>query len=60
MTTAFVRFGSQTKRFTDDLNQKEFAEELRANGYKVIKMYKGEVDWNIFAEWEFNNRKQVG
>ena len=59
MNTAFYKINNQTKRIVDnELTQKELAQELRDNGFKVIKIFKGEVDFNTFEKWEFLNRKQ--
>ena len=57
MNTAFYKINNQTKRIVDnELTQKELAQELRDNGFKVIKIFKGEVDFNTFEKWEFLNR----
>ena len=40
----------------NELTQKELAKELRDNGFKVIKIFKGDVDFNTFEKWEFLNR----
>ena len=59
MNTAFYKINNQTKRIVDnELTQKELAQELRSNGFKVIKIFKGDVDFNTFEKWEFLNRKQ--
>ena len=59
MNTAFYKINNQTKRMVDnELTQKELAQELRDNGFKVIKIFKGDVDFNTFEKWEFLNRKQ--
>jgi hypothetical protein len=60
MLTAFVKIDGATKRITDEgITQKEFAAELRGNGFKVIKIYSRNASWEHFTEWEFNNRKQA-
>ena len=57
MNTAFYKINNQTKRMVDnELTQKELAQELRDNGFKVIKIFKGDVDFNTFEKWEFLNR----
>lgn len=59
MNTAFYKINNQTKRIVDnELTQKELAQELRDNGFKVIKIFKGDIDFNTFEKWEFLNRKQ--
>ncbi len=59
MRTALVRSnnGLSIKRYDDYKSNAEFADDLRANGFKVLKVWSGcktdaEVD-----EWEFTNRK---
>lgn len=42
---------------TDRGTQKEFREELRANGYQVIKMFNGNMSDDFCDEWLFLNRK---
>ena len=57
MNTVFYKINNQTKRMVDnELTQKELAKELRDNGFKVIKIFKGDVDFNTFEKWEFLNR----
>ena len=59
MNTAFYKINNQIKRIVDnELTQKELAQELRDNGFKVIKIFKDDVDFDSFAQWEFLNRKQ--
>ena len=59
MNTAFCKINNQTKRIIDnELTQKELAQELRSNGFKVIKIFKGDIDFNTFEKWEYLNRKQ--
>ena len=59
MNTAFYKINNQTKRIVDnELTQKELAQELRSNGFKVIKIFKGNIDFDTFEQWEFLNRKQ--
>ena len=45
-------------RLKAGLTQKELAQELRDNGFKVIKIFKGDIDFDTFEKWEFLNRKQ--
>lgn len=35
----------------------EMAQEIRANGLKVLKVWNGNIDENEVLEWEFLNRK---
>lgn len=42
---------------TDYGTQKEFREELKANGYQVIKMFNGYMSDEYCDEWLFENRK---
>ena len=59
MNTAFYKINNQTKRIVDnELTQKELAKELQDNGFKVIKIFKGDIDFDTFEQWEFLNRKQ--
>ena len=59
MRTALVRGanGLSIKRYDDYRSNEEFAEDLRANGFKVLKVwasYKTDAEVN---EWRFLNRK---
>lgn len=38
-------------------SQKEFAIDLRGNGYRVLHIWNGNVKDNIVDEWEYLNRK---
>ena len=59
MNTASYTINNQTKRIVDnELTQKELAKELRDNSFKVIKIFKGDIDFDTFEKWEFLNRKQ--
>ena len=59
MNTAFYKINNQTKRMVDnELTQKELAQELMDNGFKVIKIFKGNIDFDTFEKWEILNRKQ--
>ena len=59
MRTALVRGtnGLSIKRYDDYKSNTEFAEDLRANGYKVLKVWKGFKSDAEVDEWEFVNRK---
>ena len=57
--TALVRGenGLSVKRYDDYKSNKEFAEDLRANGFKVLKIwasYKSDAEVDA---WEYLNRK---
>lgn len=59
MRTALVRTESgnlSIKRYDDYRSQKEFAEDLRANGFKVLKIWNGYISDQEVGEWEFINR----
>ena len=45
-------------RYDDYNSQKEFAEDLRGNGYAVLKIWNGYISDAEVDEWEFLNRKQ--
>lgn len=58
--TALVRTSTGNLRVIHDdwfTNQKDFAEELRGNGYKVLKIWNGHKTAEEADEWEFLNRK---
>ena len=58
--TALVRnTNGNLKVMHDDWfkNQKDFAEELRANGFKVLKVWNGFKSDAEVDEWEMINRK---
>lgn len=58
--TALIRTNSGNLRIIHDdwfSNQKDFAEELRGNGYKVLKIWNGNKTAEEVNEWEFLNRK---
>lgn len=61
MYTALVRnkrSGVYTVRRTNDCNSiKEYAEELRGNGFRVAKIFVGYVSDNEVSEWHYYNRK---
>lgn len=58
--TALVRTESgalSVKRYDDYSSNNEFAEDLRANGFKVLKVwacYKSDAEVDV---WEYMNRK---
>lgn len=43
-------------RYDDYKSQKEFADDLRANGYRVLKIWNGYVSDIDVDYWEFLNR----
>ena len=60
MKTALVRTeNGNLKIFRDDYytTQKEMAEDLRGNGFKVLKIWNGNKTDAEVDEWEFLNRK---
>ena len=59
MRTALVRGtnGLSIKRYDDYKSNAEFAEDLRANGFKVLKVWAGYKSDSEVDEWEFVNRK---
>lgn len=60
MRTALVRNASgnlSIKRYDDYATNEEFAGELRANGFKVLKVWSGNKTDAEVMEWEFLNRK---
>lgn len=60
MMTALVRNENgnlRVMRYDDYRTQKEFAEDLRANGYRVLKIWNGNKTDEEVGEWEFVNRK---
>lgn len=60
MRTALVRTNEgNLKVVRDDFynTNKEFEEDLRGNGYRVLKVWKGnKTDWEV-DRWELMNRK---
>lgn len=60
--TAFYRAvkGGNIKRkvFTEKITCSEIAEEMRANGLTVIKVYAGNISSDQFDRWELLNRKK--
>lgn len=60
MKTALVRTSNKNlKVIRDDYKQTnaEFVEELRGNGFKVLKVWNRNVEDSEIDEWEFINRK---
>lgn len=60
MKVAFVRENpNRTRRITDDsgISQKEFAAELRGNGFKVVKIFSYDATFEDFCKWEYKNTK---
>lgn len=56
--TTFYIVGNKTKRLVDNMTQKEMEQELRGNGFKVVKSFKGDVSFEQFEQWEFMNRNR--
>lgn len=59
MRTALVRGtnGLQIKRYDDYRSNAEFAEDLRANGYRVLKIWAAYKSDAEVDNWELLNRK---
>ena len=60
MMTALVRTEAgnlSVKRYDDYRTQKEFAEDLRCNGFKVLKIWNGYKSNAEIDNWEMLNRK---
>lgn len=57
--TALVRYNGNLKVIRDDFynTQSEFAEDLRGNGYKVLKIWNGNKSDVFCDEWELLSRK---
>lgn len=55
--TAITKMNGNFKFHHSELTQKELREELRSNGYQVIKMFKGWISFEECDEWLFLNRK---
>ena len=57
MNTAFYKINNQTKRMVDnELTQKELAQELRDNGFKVIKIFKDSSEGFLLCGQHFIKR----
>jgi len=59
MRTALVRGtnGLSVKRYDDYKSNEEFAEDLRANGFKVLKVWASYKSDAEVDNWELINRK---
>lgn len=59
MRTALVRMNGnlQIKRYDDYKTNAEFAEDLRSNGFRVLKVWARNVSDAEVNEWEYMNRK---
>lgn len=60
MRTALVRTASgnlKIMRYDDYKTNVEFAADLRYNGFKVLKVWKGNKQDHEVYDWEFLNRK---
>lgn len=59
MRTALVRGenGLSIKRYDDYRSNSEFADDLRGNGYKVLKVWASNKSDEEVMNWEFLNRK---
>ena len=59
MRTALVRMNGHLtiKRYDDYKSQKEMANDLRANGFRVLKIWNGNKSDSFVDEWEMLNRK---
>lgn len=59
--TALVRDCNKNLKIIRDKdfykNQKEFAEDLRGNGYRVLKIWNANLTDSQCDEWELFNRK---
>ena len=59
--TALVRDCNKNLKIIRDKdfykNQKEFAEDLRGNGYRVLKIWNANLTDSQCDEWEMFNRK---
>ena len=59
--TALVRDCNKNLKIIRDKdfykNQKEFAEDLRGNGYRVLKIWNANLTDSQCDEWELLNRK---
>lgn len=61
MRTALVRNedGALTiKRYDDYASQKEFAADLRGNGFRVLKIWNGYISDAEVSEWDWLNRQK--
>lgn len=61
MRTALVRTSNgnlKIMRFDDYKTNAEFADDLRGNGYKVLKVWKGHKSEREVDDWVLFNRKK--
>lgn len=61
MRTALVRTENgnlKVMRYDDYKSQKEMADDLRANGFKVLKIWNQDKSMCEIEEWEYLNRKK--
>lgn len=61
MRTALVRMSNgnlKIMRFDDYKTNAEFADDLRGNGYKVLKVWKGHKSEREVDDWVLFNRKK--
>ena len=60
MTALIRNQEGNLKIIRDDwfLNKNNFAEELKGNGYKVLKIWNGYIAEDRINDWEFLNRKR--
>lgn len=61
MRTAVVRDSNgslRIKRYDDYKSNAEFADDLRGNGYKVLKVWKGHKSEREADDWLLFNRKK--
>ena len=59
MRTALVRVSKDVHRivrYDDYSSQKEFADDLRGNGYKVLKVWNGYKSDDEVSDWHFLHR----
>lgn len=59
MKTALVRSNGNLKIIRDDFYKtiKEMTDDLRGNGYKVLKVWNGNKSDSEVDQWEWMNRK---
>ena len=59
MRTALVKGnnGYSVKRYDDYDSNKAFADDLRGNGYKVLKVWAHNASESEINEWQMMNRK---
>ncbi len=60
MRTALVKLEENVHkifRYDDYESQKDFATDLRSNGYSVLKIWNGNISDAEVEQWHFLNRK---